>query len=68
MTQARLRKETGAAYTLKELSDTMQLAPSSSDDSDGQLQRVKLDSLKDGGYIKTKTDENGEEELIKLDD
>ena len=27
-----------------------------------------LDSLKDGGYIKTKTDENGEEELIKLDD
>ena len=50
MTQARLRKETGAAYTLKELSDTMQLAPSSSDDSDGQLQRVKLDSLKDGIY------------------
>ena len=50
MTQARLRKETGAAYTLKELSDTMQLAPSSTDDSDGQLQRLKLDSLKDGIY------------------
>ena len=27
-----------------------------------------LDSLRDGGYIKTKTDENGEEEIIKLDD
>ena len=27
-----------------------------------------LDTLRDGGYIKTKTDENGEEEVIKLDD
>jgi len=27
-----------------------------------------LDTLRDEGYIKTKTDENGEEELIKLDD
>ncbi len=29
---------------------------------------VTLDALKSGGYIKTKIDENGEEELIKLDD
>tara|TARA_Y100000114_G_C11755546_1_gene326665 strand:- start:1840 stop:1995 length:156 start_codon:yes stop_codon:yes gene_type:complete len=29
---------------------------------------VTLDALKNGGYIKTKIDENGEEELIKLDD
>jgi len=27
-----------------------------------------LDNLKDGGYIKTKVDENGEEEIIKLND
>ena len=27
-----------------------------------------LDSLRDGGYIKTKIDENGEEEIIKLND
>jgi|TARA_B110000438_G_C15394615_1_gene470580 hypothetical protein len=27
-----------------------------------------LDTLKDGGYIKTKLDKNGELELIKLDD
>ena len=27
-----------------------------------------IDNLKKGGYIKTKLDKNGEEELIKLDD
>ena len=27
-----------------------------------------LDSLRDGGYIKVKKLENGEEELVKLDD
>ena len=34
----------------------------------GKYQSVTLDALKNGGYIKTKIDENGEEELIKLDD
>jgi len=27
-----------------------------------------IDALKDGGYVKTRIDENGEEELIRLDD
>jgi len=27
-----------------------------------------IDTLRDGGYIKTKIDKNGEEEVIKLDD
>ena len=29
---------------------------------------LTLDSLEKGGYIKTKINENGEEEIIKLDD
>ena len=29
---------------------------------------VIIDALKDGGYVKTRIDENGEEELIRLDD
>jgi hypothetical protein len=27
-----------------------------------------IDALKDGGYVKTRIDENGEEEFIRLDD
>ena len=27
-----------------------------------------IDALKDGGYVKTRIDENGEEELVRLDD
>ena len=37
-------------------------------DLDKTLRLVSTNAAKKGGYIKTKLDKNGEEELIKLDD
>ena len=47
--QARLRKETGAAYTMKELNDTMELGPTASDNT-RSFELVKLAGIKGDIY------------------